>query len=162
MGFGGKVCVESATVVAMTGPVLSMRTKVSISIPVRLNLTPLFSQILRLPTPSPTTTFRLTQPLLQAIRLSTGLTGLVVHPNPLPELAKTYESTLGLLSTIPETSVYRQGVEALMRNKLRILQEGDSDVAIVEKKLDEGLIEQALDVAKDKLTSVSKMVEWKA
>lgn len=106
--------------------------------------------------------FRFTRPLLQAIRSSTGLTGLAVHRDPLPELAKTYESTLGLLTTIPTTSVYRQGVEALTRNKLKIIQEGNGDVAAVEKKLDEGLIEQALDVAKDELSLVSKMIEWKA
>ena len=106
--------------------------------------------------------FRLTRPLFQAVRSSTGLTGLAINPNPLPELTKAYESTLNLLSTIPETSVYRQGVEALTRNKLKIVQEADGNVAAVEKKLDEGLIEQALDVAKDELTLVSKMIEWKA
>ena len=67
-----------------------------------------------------------------------------------------------MLSTIPETSVYRQGVEALTRNKLIIIQEANGDVAAAEKKLDEGLIEQALDVAKDELGLVSKMIEWKA
>ena len=36
--FGRKARVESAMVVAMTGPGLSVRTKVSISVPVRLNL----------------------------------------------------------------------------------------------------------------------------
>ena len=106
--------------------------------------------------------FRLTRPLFQAVRSSTGLTGLAVHPNPLPELTNAYESTLKLLSTIPETSVYRQGVEALTRNKLKIIQEANGDIAAVEKKLDEGLIEEALDVAKDELGLVSKMVEWKA
>jgi len=106
--------------------------------------------------------FRLTRPVLQAIRSSTSLTGLAVHPNPLPELTKAYESTLNMLSTIPETSVYRQGVEALTRNKLIIIQEANGDVAAAEKKLDEGLIEQALDVAKDELGLVSKMIEWKA
>jgi NADH dehydrogenase (ubiquinone) 1 alpha subcomplex subunit 5 len=106
--------------------------------------------------------FRLTRPLCQAIRSSTGLTGLAVHPNPLPELTKAYESTLNLLSTIPETSVYRQGVESLMKSKLAIVREANGDVATVEKKLDEGLIEQALDVAKDELSLVSKMIEWKA
>ena len=106
--------------------------------------------------------FRLTRPLFQAIRSSTGLTGLAVRPNPLPELTKTYESTLHLLSTIPETSVYRQGVEALTKNKLKIVQEANGDIAAVEKRLDEGLIEQALDVAEDELSLVSKMIEWKA
>lgn len=107
--------------------------------------------------------FRLTRPLFnQVLRTSTGITGLAVHPNPLPELAKAYESTLSLLSTIPTSSVYRQGVEALTQNKLKIVQEAKGDVSVVEKQLDEGLIEQALDVANDELNLVSKMIEWKA
>lgn len=50
----------------------------------------------------------------------------------------------------------------MTRNKLKIVQEAKGDVATVEKKLDEGLIEQALDVAKDEFSLVSKMIEWKA
>ena len=50
----------------------------------------------------------------------------------------------------------------MTRNKLKIVQEANGDVAAVEKKLDEGLIEQALDVAQDELSLVSKMIEWKA
>lgn len=106
--------------------------------------------------------FRLTRPLFQAIRSSTGLTGLAVHPNPLPELTKAYESTLNLLSTIPESSVYRQGVEALTRNKLKIVKEANGDITTVEEKLEEGQIEEALDVAQDEFNLVSKMIEWKA
>jgi NADH dehydrogenase (ubiquinone) 1 alpha subcomplex subunit 5 len=107
--------------------------------------------------------FRLTRPLFnQLLRTSTGITGLAVHPNPLPELTKAYESTLTLLSTIPSSSIYRQGVEALTQHKLKIIQDAKGDVAQVEKQLDEGLIEQALDVANDELNLVSKMIEWKA
>lgn len=107
--------------------------------------------------------FRLTRPLFnQVLRTSTGITGLAVHPNPLPELTKAYESTLSLLSTIPASSVYRQGVETLTQHKLKIIQEAKGDVSVAEKQLDEGLIEQALDVANDELGLVSKMIEWKA
>jgi NADH dehydrogenase (ubiquinone) 1 alpha subcomplex subunit 5 len=107
--------------------------------------------------------FRLTRPLYnQVLRTSTGISGLAVHPNPLPELTKAYESTLSLLATIPSTSIYRQGVEALTQHKLKIVQDSKGDIAQVEKQLDEGLIEQALDVANDELSLVSKMIEWKA
>ncbi|KDQ63714.1 hypothetical protein JAAARDRAFT_169843 [Jaapia argillacea MUCL 33604] len=107
--------------------------------------------------------FRLTRPLFQqALKKTTGLTGLAVHPNPLPELHKTYQSTLSLLATIPETSVYRQGVEAITQRKLKIVESVNGDIASAEKQLDEGQIEQALDIAKDELGLVSKMIEWKA
>ncbi len=106
--------------------------------------------------------FRLTRPVYQALKRTTGITGLAVHPNPLPELAKTYESTLSVLSTIPQTSVYRQGTEALTRQKLNIVQTANGDVATAEKKLNEGQIEESLDIASDELELARKMVEWKA
>jgi NADH dehydrogenase (ubiquinone) 1 alpha subcomplex subunit 5 len=109
--------------------------------------------------------FRQTRPLLQQLvrkKVSTGLTGLAVHPNPLPELTKTYESTLTALKSLPSTSVYRQSVEALTQNKLRIVQEAAGDVASAEKQLDEGQIEESIDIANDELKLVSQMAEWKA
>ncbi|KAF9453778.1 Ndufa5, NADH-ubiquinone oxidoreductase subunit [Macrolepiota fuliginosa MF-IS2] len=106
--------------------------------------------------------FRLTRPLYQVLKKTTGITGLAVHQNPLPELAKTYESTLSILSTIPQTSVYRQGTEALTRHKLNIVQAANGDIFAAEKKLNEGQIEESLDIASDELELAQKMVEWKA
>jgi NADH dehydrogenase (ubiquinone) 1 alpha subcomplex subunit 5 len=107
--------------------------------------------------------FRLTRPLLQQVlKGTTGITGLAVHPNPLPELSKTYQSTLTLLASIPSTSVYRQGVEAITERKLKIVQEANGDVSEVEKQLDEGQIEESLDIANDELKLVSNMIEWKS
>ncbi|KAF9531957.1 NADH2 dehydrogenase [Crepidotus variabilis] len=106
---------------------------------------------------------RLTRPLFrQALKSSTGITGLAVHPNPLPELIKTYESTLSALSTIPQSSVYRQGVEALTRHKLSIVKGVNGDIQQAETQLKEGQIEESLDIASDELSLVAKMAEWKA
>jgi NADH dehydrogenase (ubiquinone) 1 alpha subcomplex subunit 5 len=107
--------------------------------------------------------FRLTRPLFQQVlKTTTGVTGVPVHPNPLPALSKTYETTLSLASSIPATSVYRQSVEALTQNKLKIVQDANGDIAAVERQLDEGQIEEALHVAEDELKLVSNMIEWKA
>jgi len=109
------------------------------------------------------TMFRLTRPVLrQIVKKTTGITGLAVHPNPLPELTETYQSTLSVLSSIPPTSVYRQGVEALTKHKLNIVQGANGDIAAVEKQLDEGQIEESLDIAKDELKLTQNMLEWKA
>lgn len=85
-----------------------------------------------------------------------------MHPNPLPVLTKTYEATLESLSSIPATSVYRQSVEALTQHKLSIVTGANGDISAVEKGLDEGQIEESLDIAKDELKLASHMVEWKA
>ncbi|KAF9229325.1 NADH2 dehydrogenase [Gyrodon lividus] len=107
--------------------------------------------------------FRLTRPLLQqVVKKTTGITGLAVHPNPLPQLTQIYQSTLLVLSSIPSTSVYRHGVEALTKHKLNIVQSADGDITTVEKQLDEGQIEQSLDIAEDELKLAQNMLEWKA
>lgn len=107
--------------------------------------------------------FRFTRPLLTAVtKRSTGITGLRVHPNPLPELKKTYETTLQTLSAIPQASVYRQGAESLTLHKLKIIERANGDVQAAERELDEGQIEESLDIAQDELSLANKMLEWKA
>lgn len=107
--------------------------------------------------------FRLSRPLLNVARkASTGITGLAVHTNPIPELTKTYETTLATLSHIPSTSVYRQGVEALVQKKLKLVQSANGDIEAAEKGLEEGQIEESIDIARDELSLVQKMIEWKA
>lgn len=108
--------------------------------------------------------FRLTRHLLQqtsTLSRTTGLTGLDSHPNPLPALREAYESTLSRVSSIPKTSVYRQSVEALTRNKLAVAQ-NENTVDRLETQLDEGMIEQSIQIANDELNLMEKMIEWKA
>ncbi|KAG2366586.1 NADH2 dehydrogenase, partial [Suillus spraguei] len=107
--------------------------------------------------------FRFTRPLLQQVtKKTTGIVGLAVHQNPLPELFNTYNSTLSVLASIPSGSVYRQGAEALTKHKLNIVQGANGDISIVEKQLDEGQIEESLDIAKDELKLAENMLVWKA
>jgi len=106
--------------------------------------------------------FRLTRPLLQAIRSSTGITGLAVHHDPIPALTSAYTKTLELLKTLPESSVYRQATEALTQHKLDVVNGAIGDAAKAEKDLDEGLIEQAIAQAERELSLAAKMQEWKA
>ncbi|KAL5495233.1 hypothetical protein ACEPAI_696 [Sanghuangporus weigelae] len=107
--------------------------------------------------------FRLTRPLLQqALKASTGLTGVRVSSNPLPTLVETYQTTLARVSEIPQSSVYRQSVEAITQRKLNIVQKANGDVAAAEEALDDGQIEEAIAIAQDELSLVDKMIEWKA
>ena len=52
----------------------------------------------------------------------TGLTGLFTHPSPRPTLIYLYSTTLQKLQAFPESSAYRQSVEALSRNRLQIIE----------------------------------------
>ena len=52
----------------------------------------------------------------------TGLTGLLTHPAPRSALIYLYSSTLDKLKAFPESSVYRQSVEALTRHRLKVVE----------------------------------------
>lgn len=52
----------------------------------------------------------------------TGLTGLLTHPSPRPALIYTYRTTLQKLKALPKSSVYRQSVEALTKQRLEVVE----------------------------------------
>ena len=122
--------------------------------------------------------FRLTRPLAQALRpparvfqatptatplkATTGQTGLEVHRNAIPALKYYYNETLSVVNNMPESSVYRQGVEALTQKKLGILNAANGDIATAESQLEEGVIEESIKVAQDELSLAKKILEWKA
>ncbi|EQK97675.1 hypothetical protein G6O67_000300 [Ophiocordyceps sinensis] len=53
----------------------------------------------------------------------TGLTGLWTHSTPRSTLLYLYGSTLGKLQSIPETSLYRQSVEAVTKHRMGLVEE---------------------------------------
>ncbi|GAB1518929.1 hypothetical protein RhiTH_001994 [Rhizoctonia solani] len=104
---------------------------------------------------------RFTRPLRQALKSTTGIYGVAVHPDPLPVLRKTYESTLSILSQMPSHAVYRQGTEALVKHRLDLIEKSKGDATQVENTLGEGQIEEILMSAEDELSLAGKMLEWK-
>ena len=94
--------------------------------------------------------------------MTTGITGLAVHPAPLPHLLQTYKSTLSIVSKLPEESVYRQATQALLEHRTRLVSSANEDVNKVEKEIDEGMIEQVIEMAEDELKLAGKMLEWQA
>ncbi|KAG7531876.1 hypothetical protein FFLO_04022 [Filobasidium floriforme] len=109
--------------------------------------------------------FRSSRVLLSALqphRVTTGITGLAVHPAPLPHLLQTYKSTLSIVSQLPKESVYRQATQALLEQRTKLVASANEDVAKVEKEIDEGMIEQVIEMAEDELKLAGKMLEWQA
>jgi NADH dehydrogenase (ubiquinone) 1 alpha subcomplex subunit 5 len=109
-------------------------------------------------------------PLAPRTKLTTTLTGLLIHPSPLPALLTTYADTLHLLSTIPATSVYRQSVESITNERKSIIEKfelkfqgvgGEEAIEAVETEVGMGCVEELLVMAKDELVLVGKMLEWK-
>merc|ERR1712093_722637 len=89
----------------------------------------------------------------RAGKLTTGIHGLPVHPNPLPTLLDLYKSTLSTLQTrIPQGVVYRQSAEAITQHR----------VGIIEKHVDLGRIEEVIKMAEGEKSLVEKMSQWKS
>ncbi|KAL1408878.1 hypothetical protein Q8F55_005692 [Vanrija albida] len=95
-----------------------------------------------------------------ALKASTGITGVAVHPNPLPALTKVYNQTLTSLSALPATSVYRQAAEALTKHRLALVEQANGDIAAAEKELGT-IAEVALLEAQSELTLSGQVAEWK-
>ncbi|GAA5820513.1 hypothetical protein JCM3770_002281 [Rhodotorula araucariae] len=105
----------------------------------------------------------------QALRtkLSTGITGIPVHPEPLPALVDSYKSTLAILSKIPPSAVYRQSAEAITRERLDVVQRlgqdgSEESIEHVEQAIGMGIVEELIMQATDELKLASKMIEYKA
>ncbi|WWC58852.1 uncharacterized protein I303_101397 [Kwoniella dejecticola CBS 10117] len=98
---------------------------------------------------------------LRPIKATTGITGLEVHPDPLPALKSIYSSTLTTLNSLPPTSVYRQATEALTKHRLSVVEQASQDVTKVETELGK-IIEETLEEAKTEQGLAAKMIEWKS
>ncbi|ORX57452.1 hypothetical protein DM01DRAFT_1382005 [Hesseltinella vesiculosa] len=101
-----------------------------------------------------------TRTLLQATKITTGLTGISVQPNARPLLIETYNSTLTALSRLPANAAYRQATENITKTRLSVVESTES-VEEIEAKIGCGQIEEVLLQAKDELKLVGQMEEWK-
>ncbi|WVR06106.1 hypothetical protein IAU60_003136 [Kwoniella sp. DSM 27419] len=104
---------------------------------------------------------RILRSALQPIKVSTGITGLEPHPDPLPALKTILSSTLSTLNAIPPTSVYRQATEALTKHRLQVVENAGQDIKKAEGEFG-NMIEVILEEAQAEQGLVGKMIEWKS
>ncbi|KAJ1931978.1 hypothetical protein GGF37_007212, partial [Kickxella alabastrina] len=94
--------------------------------------------------------------------VTTGIVGLPVNPNARPQLLGLYKKTLEeVKAKIPEAAIYRQSVEAITTQRLKIVEQNEDTVKI-EELINCGQIEELIDQAEDEIKLVSRMAEWKA
>ncbi|TIA89422.1 hypothetical protein E3P81_03086 [Wallemia ichthyophaga] len=111
----------------------------------------------------------------QRLKASTRITGLAVHPDPLSALAETYSSTLSFLQQFPSSSVYKNSVEALTKQRLsRVVSANDKGVSPEDVEANSNSeysdllgtppvqLEEVLVEAENELGLAAKMFEWKA
>lgn len=91
----------------------------------------------------------------------TGLTGLYQHPNPRPALISLYKYTLNVLDKeFPADSVYKQSVETMTKNRLKIVEENEITEKI-ENQIGGGLIEEIIIQANDELNLARELAKLK-
>ncbi|GAA5995174.1 hypothetical protein JCM5350_001859 [Sporobolomyces pararoseus] len=100
-------------------------------------------------------------------KVSTGIAGYSVHPEPLRALTETYQGTLTLLQQIPASAVYRQSAESITKERLEVIksiggQGTEQEIEAIEAKIGAGLIEEVIEQAEGELQLAGKMIEWKA
>ncbi|KAF1580377.1 UNVERIFIED_CONTAM: putative NADH dehydrogenase [ubiquinone] 1 alpha subcomplex subunit 5, partial [Eudyptes robustus] len=92
---------------------------------------------------------------------STGLTGLWVNEQPHRTLTVIYGRILRTLENIPTNSPYRQNTEALVKHRLKLVEE-EPDVFKLEEKIGMGQIEEVIQQAEYEVRTARAIVESKA
>jgi len=98
--------------------------------------------------------------VLRSAKWPTGITGVHPHPEPRKQLLNLYNATLEAVKAIPENAVYRQSVEALTKDRMKIV-ESTEDTNEIEARIGQGLVEEVIDAASKELVLVEKMKQWK-
>jgi len=98
--------------------------------------------------------------VLRSAKWPTGITGIHPHPEPRSQLLNLYNATLEAVKTIPEHTVYRQSVEALTKDRMKIV-ESTEDTNEIEAKIGQGLVEEVIHAASRELVLIEKIKQWK-
>jgi len=98
--------------------------------------------------------------VLRTAKWPTGITGIHPHPEPRKQLLNLYNATLEAVQAIPEHAVYRQSIEALTKDRKKIV-ESTEDTNEIEAKIGQGLVEEVIHAASRELVLIEKMKQWK-
>eukprot|EP00656_Telonema_subtile_P017109 TRINITY_DN1910_c0_g1_i1.p1 TRINITY_DN1910_c0_g1~~TRINITY_DN1910_c0_g1_i1.p1 ORF type:complete len:121 (+),score=40.68 TRINITY_DN1910_c0_g1_i1:214-576(+) len=93
-------------------------------------------------------------------KVTTGITGYAVVPDAPEVLKRLYNQTLESLKGLPQDAEYRKNVEAITNYRLKVVS-GEKDADGMEEEV--GIqLEEMIQDAKDELTLIPQMEEWKA
>ncbi|XP_060587215.1 probable NADH dehydrogenase [ubiquinone] 1 alpha subcomplex subunit 5 [Ruditapes philippinarum] len=95
-----------------------------------------------------------------AARRVTGLTGLKVVEEPHKKLVNLYERTLRVLGKMPADASYRVNTQAIIKQRLQLVQ-SESDIATLERKINNGRIEEIIRQAERELHLARNFVQYK-
>lgn len=90
---------------------------------------------------------------------ATQLVGLAVAKAPRSSLKEVYSKTLGVLSALPNSSIYRQQAEYITKQRMELVNKTE-DVVELEKLIDCGQIEEVIVQANDELQLAEQISSW--
>ena len=94
-----------------------------------------------------------------AVKETTGLTGLDVVPNARRVLISLYGQILEAAEAIPEGNQYRADITQLTKYRLSVV-ESNNSISAIEAEINDGQIEELIDIAKDELELLPKFASW--
>ena len=92
---------------------------------------------------------------------ATQLVGLAVAKAPRSSLKEVYSKTLGVLGTLPSSSVYKQQAEFITKQRLDLVNKTE-DVMELENLINCGQIEEVIVQANDELQLAEQMSSWQS
>ncbi|EPB78118.1 ETC complex I subunit region [Ancylostoma ceylanicum] len=92
---------------------------------------------------------------------TTGLTGLFVNEHPHRTLSVVYCRILKALEQIPPTAAYRKYTEAIVKQRLALVQAEDN-IPALEEKIGMGQIEEVIEQAEYELEATRAIIESRA
>ncbi|CAA92789.1 putative NADH dehydrogenase [ubiquinone] 1 alpha subcomplex subunit 5 [Caenorhabditis elegans] len=92
---------------------------------------------------------------------TTGITGLFVNEHPHRALTVVYGRILRALEQIPRDAAYRKYTEAVVKQRLALVQ-AENDIKKLEEKIGMGQIEEVIEQAEYELETTRAIVDSKA
>uniref|UniRef100_A0A1I7UDF9 NADH dehydrogenase [ubiquinone] 1 alpha subcomplex subunit 5 n=1 Tax=Caenorhabditis tropicalis TaxID=1561998 RepID=A0A1I7UDF9_9PELO len=92
---------------------------------------------------------------------TTGITGLFVNEHPHRALTVVYGRILRALEQMPRDAAYRKYTEAVVKQRLALVQ-AENDIKKLEEKIGMGQIEEVIEQAEHELETTRVLVESKA
>ncbi|XP_065567717.1 NADH dehydrogenase [ubiquinone] 1 alpha subcomplex subunit 5-like isoform X2 [Artemia franciscana] len=91
---------------------------------------------------------------------ATGLTDLAVSKTPHHTLSVLYGKILRALQKMPESAAYRKYTEQIVMERMSVVN-AEKDIAVLEKKVGCGQVEELIIQAENELILARKMLTWK-
>ena len=97
---------------------------------------------------------------LRLMKVSTGLTGLPVHPDGATQLRMLYGKILRVLDKMPAEAAYRQYTAGIISERLDVVNKNPHNLEKLEATINCGQVEELISQAEQELMLARKMVKW--